>query len=98
MMEKQKLHRVAHRFLNPRRVAPYYHSVPDRSRTRGHELRGTFGLDQTHPAAAFNSDVGVVAIPGDSNADLVSDLDDGLARINRVDLTVKRELRHNYSY
>ena len=77
MVQEQKLHGVSNGLLNPRGVCSHDHAIGCRSCAGRHQLGKFFDFDQTHPAAAFDSDVGVIAIARDLNAELVGDLNNG---------------------
>ena len=64
-------------------------------RTRRHQFRRSLYLDQTHSATALNSDIGVIAVARNLDADLVGNLNDGSAFFSFVYLAVDRHFGHN---
>ena len=54
------------------------------------------GVDQAHPAAAFDPDVGMVVVAGDLDTDFIGDLDDRLPALDLVLLIVDRDFGHNH--
>ena len=51
-------------------------------------------LDQTHPAAALDPEVRMVAVARYIDAHVIRNLDDGFSGIDLVDLTVDGDLGH----
>ena len=94
MVEKQKFHRVADRLVNALRGRADFHAFGNWSRAGRHQLRKAFRLNEAHPATAFDTDVGVVAIAGNLDAHVVRHLDDRFAFFSLVCLSVNRELGH----
>src|SRR2546421_4957168 len=94
MVEQEKLHRVADRFVNSLSVGADFHVIGDGSGARWHELWIAFDLYQTHAATAFDSDVGMVAISWDLDADLIGHLDDRSSFFGLVHLAVDCDLGH----
>jgi hypothetical protein len=95
MMEEQEFENITNGLLDALGVGPHNHAVGHRRGARGYQLGSFFDFHEAHPAAAFDSDIGVIAIPGDMDTDLIRNLDDGSAFFDLVHLTVQRELRHN---
>src|SRR6185295_16889231 len=94
MMKQQELHRVTDRLMNALGVRADFHVVRDRSRARRHEFRSAFDFHETHAATTFDTDIGMVAITRDLNADLVGDLDDGSPFFGFVYLSVESHFWH----
>ena len=95
MMQQQELHGIPDGLMDPFGVRTNFHAFGDRRRARRHQLWNAFDFNEAHPAAAFDSNVRVVAVPGDLDAHFVRNLNDGLTFFRVVRLSVDRELGHN---
>ena len=94
MVQKQKLHRITDSLLNALGSGAHFHVVNDGSGARRQQFREPFDFDQTHPATAFDTNVGVVAVAWNLDADIIGNLDDGSSLFRVVYLSVESDLRH----
>ena len=96
VMEEQKLHRVPDSFVNTLRIGANLHVIRHRSCARRHEFWRSFDLHETHAAAAFNSNVRMVAVSWNLNADVIGHLDYHAALFGLVRLAIDRDLEHKF--
>jgi len=94
MVEEKELHGVSDGLLDAWRCGSHDHSIGDWSCAGRNKFRTLFHLDKTHPAAALNADVGMIAIPRNLNSNLVGQLNNGLARRCIISLVIERDLGH----
>jgi hypothetical protein len=95
VMQQQEFHSVANRSVNPLGIRADFHAFRNGRRTRRHQLGSAFHLDEAHPAASFDSNIGVVTVPRNLDAYFIRDLNDCLTFFRFVRLSVDRELGHN---
>ena len=76
MMEQQKLHCVADGLLHPGRAGAHNHAIGYGCRAGRNQLGRFFHFNQTHPAAALDPDIGVIAIARYLDSDLIGQLSD----------------------
>jgi hypothetical protein len=94
VMEKKEFHRITNRLMNTFRIRPDFHVVCDWGGTGWNQLRGSLDLNETHPAAAFDPDIRVIAVTRNLNAHLICNLNDGSAFFGFVYLAVDRDFGH----
>jgi hypothetical protein len=94
VVEEQELHSVPHSFVNTLGIGADFHVVRYRSCARRHEFGRSLDLHETHAAAAFNSNVRMVAISRNLNADVIGHLDYGTSLFGLVPLAIDRDLEH----
>jgi hypothetical protein len=94
MMKQKKLHGIPDCFVNALGVGADFHVVGHGGCACRHELWCALDLHETHAATAFNTDVGMVAISRNLNADIIRHLDYCSSLFGLVHLAVDRDFQH----
>ena len=97
VMQEKEFHRVTDGLMDTFRVRPDFHVVCDGRSTRRKQFRGSFDLNETHTATAFDPDIRVITVAWTLNAHLIRNLNDGSAFFSFVYLAVDRDFGHNRS-
>src|SRR5262245_38647541 len=79
VMKKQEFHRIADSLVNALCIGADLHVIGNRRGARGEKLWRAFNFHETHPATAFDTDVGMIAVTRDLDADIVRYLNNGLS-------------------